>query len=248
MTRRLLKLVERGLGPIAASVPVRNWPSLFGKVYDVRVPNLIREQVPVSPKGPANTNILLDLLDETRAVPGNVAECGVYRGSTLIPVALYAKQQSFGAKFYGFDSFSGFGDTVAADVAMGGAPDNEKHAGGFSGTSQEYVQRRVDALGLSDRISLVPGFFSATFPTIPPLPWRFVHIDGDTYEAYRSCLEYFWPKLSDGGIILFDEYEDPPWPGCNLAVDEFVQANGIKINAIERNGYRKFYIRKAPAL
>lgn len=244
MNRQFKKFLQSVVGPLAAAVPVRRWPSLFGQLYDVRVPSRIREQSPPATRGPANTNVLFDLLDEIKPVPGDIAECGVYRGGTLIPMALYVSQQSLDVKLYGFDSFAGFGNTIDTDLALGGAADSEKHRGGFSSTSQEYVQSRIDALGLKDCVVLVNGYFAQAFSEIPARPWRFVHIDGDTYEAYRACLEYFWPKLSVGGIILFDEYQDPPWPGCDQAVNEFVRQRGIEIRRIERNGYFKFYIQK----
>jgi hypothetical protein len=43
-----------------------------------------------------------------------------------------------------------------------------------------------------------------------------------------------------GGIILFDEYNDSPWPGCNQAVDEFLVATSLKLEPITRDNYEKY--------
>jgi len=35
-------------------------------------------------------------------------------------------------------------------------------------------------------------------------------------------LEAIWPKISRGGVVLFDEYAIKNWPGETQAVDEFI--------------------------
>ena len=60
-----------------------------------------------------------------------------------------------------------------------------------------------------------------------------------------TCLEFFYPRMSQGGIILIDEYNDPSWPGCNKAVDEFIQTNSAKLSRIEDNNYVKYFIKKS---
>ena len=50
--------------------------------------------------------------------------------------------------------------------------------------------------------------------------------------------------MSPGGIVLFDEYNDPPWPGCNLAIDEFLADKPEKLMAITMNNYEKYFIQK----
>ena len=52
----------------------------------------------------ANIDILLTLRDSVRDLDGDVAECGVYRDSTLI---------------YGFDPLQGLGGEVKIDLALG---------------------------------------------------------------------------------------------------------------------------------
>jgi hypothetical protein len=51
--------------------------------------------------------------------------------------------------------------------------------------------------------------------------FSFVHLDCDIYESYKQCLEFFYLRLTPGAIVLFDEYNDPEWLGCTVAVDEF---------------------------
>ena len=74
-------------------------------------------------------------------------------------------------------------------------------------------------------MQLVSGYFRDTLQEFSELRFSFVHLDCDIYASYMECLEFFYPRLAPGGIILLDEYNDPPWPGCNKAVDEFLTAN-----------------------
>jgi hypothetical protein len=50
--------------------------------------------------------------------------------------------------------------------------------------------------------------------------------------------------LVKGGVILLDEYDDPPWPGCNKAVDEFLADKPEKPVAIQSDNFVKYFIRK----
>ena len=72
-------------------------------------------------------------------------------------------------------------------------------------------------------MTLIPGYCVETLEKLPEKKYSFVYLDCDIYDSsYRQTLRYFYGRMSPGGIILFDEYDDPPWPGCNLAVDEFL--------------------------
>ncbi len=47
------------------------------------------------------------------------------------------------------------------------------------------------------------------------------HIDVDIYAAVRDCLEYLYPRMAPGGMIVLDDYGFPSCPGARRAVDEF---------------------------
>ncbi len=145
----------------------------------------------------------------------------------------------------GSNSFEGFDSTIRTDLELGGAADLQKREGGFNQTSLGYVASRIDALGLDRQITLLKGYFEQTLPQAPESRYSFVHLDCDIYGSYRQCLEYFYPRMTPGGIILFDEYNDPPWPGCNKAIDEFLTDRAERPILIERDGFQKYYIEKA---
>jgi O-methyltransferase len=231
--------------PLATRLPVRVWPAWLGDLYGIKVPTNLRRNETPSPAGSANINIVLDLIDEVSAIDGDLAECGVYRGATLVTTGLYLRQGEADRRVYGFDSFEGFDASVEFDLKLAGAEDGQKVTGGFADTSHELIQKKLALLGLAERVQLIKGYFRDTLPAAAETRYAFVHLDCDLYESYRDCLAYFYERMNPHGIILLDEYDDPPWPGCNLAVDEFLRGRSERLETIERNNYIKRFIRKA---
>ena len=243
--RQLLRRIGcRTLGPLLRHVPISRWPAWCGDLFEVKIPANVQRKAVTTPEGGANINVILDLLGKVSHLPGDIAECGVFRGSTLIPITLWATTSLPARHVVALDSFSGFDASIALDLALGGEEDAEKREGGFSRTSEAFVTTRLRDLGLIDRVTIVPGYFDATLPTLAERRYCFVHIDCDVYEGYRSCLEYFHPRMVKGGVILLDEYNDPPWPGCNKAVDEFLAGRPETLHPIAFDGFEKYYIVK----
>ncbi len=233
------------LGPVMRHVPIGYWPGAAADLFEIKLPCNVRPQPVSSPAGGANINAIFDLLNRVRHLPGDIAECGVFRGSTLIPMALRIAQSGDDKHVIGFDSFEGFDAAIAADLLLGGDEDPQKRQGGFSQTSLGFVAGRVSALGLTRRVTLIPGYFDRTLPTAPERRYSFVHLDCDIHASYQQCLTYFFPRLVPGGIILLDEYNDPPWPGCNKAVDDFLAARPETVQPIVHDGFEKYFIVKS---
>jgi O-methyltransferase len=224
--------------------PISSWPGVVGVIHDIRVPRGVRPQPVASPEGYANINVILDLVERVDSIPGDLAECGVFRGSTLVPTAVFLQQKGISKHIFGFDSFQGFDDSVKKDIALGGIKDEQRKVGGFSDTSEALVRDKLRLFGVERGVTLVPGYFRDSLPSCANGRFSFVHLDCDTYDSYRECLSFFYPRLNPGGIVLFDEYNDPAWPGCNLAIDEYLAGKPEKPQSIERDNFQKFYIQK----
>jgi len=219
--------------------PIRSWPAITMLLYDIKIP---AAEALVKLVG-ANINILFDLLDKTRSVPGDIAECGVYRGRTLVPMAVYLAQNGSPKQVLGFDSFEGFDDAVNVDVRLGGSKSKDRHVAAFNETSVEFVQAKLARFALRNT-TLVKGFFRDTLAQQAERRFSFVHLDCDIYQSYKECLEFFYPRTSPGGILLFDEYKDPHWPGATKAVDDFLADKPEKPVPVTREHRQKFYIEK----
>ncbi len=142
---------------------------------------------------------------------GEIWECGVYRGATsrLISVAATDSSQPQ-RKIRLFDTFEGMPEQTEEydDIPVGE----------LSNTSLDEVRNRV---GAGDNVSYHPGFVPDTFAGLEESRLALVHIDLDQYQSIHACLDFVYPRMVAGGIILFDDYGKPGTYGSRLAADEF---------------------------
>jgi len=193
----------------------------------------------------------LSRIVETAAAPGClIAECGVYRGSTLLGMAhKLAAMRVPDYRLVGFDSFEGFPEPVPQDAL----PDGQYHAravkGVFADTSHEYLSRKVRSLGFDKSITLVKGYFEHTLPAWRDHQFDVVHLDVDLYQSYMTCLDFFYPRTRPGGYIVFDEYDFSAgvYPGAQKAIDSFLAGKAEKIQRFPEAVNPRYFIVKQPA-
>lgn len=155
--------------------------------------------------------------------PMVAAECGVYRGHTMIACLRIARDLRVPIRFVGLDSFSGLPALSDEDLELApeGAPYRQRTL--FDDTSLEAVQHLVNVAGFSRNVTLVRGFFNATLPSLKPALYDFVNIDCDLHASHIECLEYFYPRMKTGGIIFFDDYHSHDFPMAKKAIDTFLE-------------------------
>ena len=73
------------------------------------------------------------------------------------------------------------------------------------------------------RLHFYRGWFQDTFPKARIGKIALLHIDADFYDSVKLCLERWFPHVSSGGIIQFDDYDS--YLGCRTAVDQFLSAH-----------------------
>ena len=152
---------------------------------------------------------LYSLFLRTSTVLGDVAECGVYQGGSAAMLAVLIAR--FPPKrLHLFDTFKGIPDCN---------PEVDCHKiGDFSDTSIQRVKEKVGYEGL---VVYHEGVIPKTFAGLEGMVFSFVHVDVDVYPSYAACLNFFWPRLSPFGVMVFDDYGHSSCPGARKAVDEF---------------------------
>jgi O-methyltransferase len=246
MKQAIKRVVRSVAPPIVKHVYISRWPGWLGRTLDVKVPKSVIHKDELSPAGQANINIMLSMIDRTKHLPGEIADAGVFRGASTVAMALYLRQNGINKSIYAFDSFEGFPEEADADHSLGGAENEDRTTHGFNGTSATLVRTKLASFDLDDEVVLMPGYFNKTFALMnkSPLRFCFASLDVNLYESYKECLEFFYPRMVLGGILLIDEYNDPPWPGCNKAVDEFLVDKLETLQVAENNDYQKSYLVK----
>ncbi len=244
LRRSVLGALQAATGPWVSRWPLAELPAWLGRLHEINVPRGAAKNPVPAPYGPAHIKVLLALAQEVRHLEGDLAECGVYRGATLVPMGMYLRQSGVDKRLYGFDSFEGFDAAIESEIALGGAPDIHKRRGGFGDTSFQEVAAKLQRFGLFQQVQIIKGYFVDTLSQFSAHKFCLVHLDVDIYESYRVTLDFFYPRMVRGGVILIDEYNDPPWPGCNKAVDEFLDDKPESLEEIERDNHVKYFIRR----
>ena len=147
---------------------------------------------------------------------GNLAEVGVYRGGSaeIIANAKFSEK-----KLYLFDTFDGMPQVHEND--------NFCKQGDFGETSYEQVK---NGLRHFNNVFVYKGVFpqqNSSF--IENEQFALVHIDVDIYQSYKDCLEFFYPRMVHGGIMVLDDYNHEKCIGAKIATDEFLKDKKEKL-------------------
>ncbi|GIX02763.1 MAG: hypothetical protein KatS3mg112_1700 [Thermogutta sp.] len=154
---------------------------------------------------------LWTLVPEVRSVPGILLEVGVWRGGTGVLLAYRAQQLGMDSPIYLCDTFRG--------VVKASQNDPFYKGGEHADASPEIVEDLAERLGVAG-IKILPGIFpDETGPLLPPEPIRLCHIDVDTHDSAADCFRWVWPRLSPGGIVVFDDYGFSQCSGLASFVD-----------------------------
>ena len=199
---------------------------LIQAVIDRRLTYLTSEKLTVLMKAADGLN--------SRNVLGDFVEFGVALGGSAICIA---SKLVLGRAFYGFDNF----DLIPSPEPVDGAAPNRRYDVIRSGKSigigsdpyygyekdrLALVLRNFEAFGMpadDKRIVMVKGLYADTLPDRLPARIVLAHLDCDWYSPVKQCLDGTYPRLSDGGMIVVDDYGN--WDGCTKATDEFRSAH-----------------------
>lgn len=147
---------------------------------------------------------------------GNVAEAGVYRGE----FAKYINVMFPDRKLYLIDTFEGFdARNVKTERKKGFSEGNED----FTQTSIELV---LNQMAYKKNCIVKKGFFPETMNNVED-SFCFVSLDMDLYEATLSGLNWFWPRMVNGGVIFVHDCRNQSYIGCRKAVEEFALVNHV---------------------
>jgi len=151
---------------------------------------------------------------------GAAVECGVYRGQGLGSLVWWLREVQDPQMAWGFDAFVGFASASPEDEMDGVVPPFSQPE--YYGDARlETVEQFVAAIGLLNRIQLVPGYFEETLSQPPVEQISALSFDCDLYAAYRACLNLLYERVLSGGWIILDEYFPPKYPGARIAVGEY---------------------------
>lgn len=148
------------------------------------------------------------LMKLVASVEGDTAECGAFRGASSYLIC--RRIVGMGKKHHVFDSFEGLSDPRAEDGAY--------WKGGDLSSGEGVIR---DSLKDFNNVVYHKGWIPHKFYEVEDSKFSFVHLDVDLYQPTIDSLEFFYERVSPGGIILCDDYGFITCPGAKKAMDSF---------------------------
>lgn len=163
-----------------------------------------------------------------RGLEGSVAEGGVFRGTFAKYINAYFPDRDI----WLFDSFDSFNeDEVTFDKEQGYL--DKGYSGQFlKNTSMEYVR---GILPHPEKAIFKQGFFPQSTvgdDRLTEEKFVFVNLDFDLYQPIYAGLDFFFPQMVSGGVILVHDYFSWHCKGASIALDQWSKENGVSFMPI----------------
>lgn len=159
-----------------------------------------------------------------RGVEGDIAEVGVYRGR----FARLINETFPDRKMYLFDTFESFNEEeFNFEVEKERCPKDFREV--FTDTSVDFVLSRMK---YPQNCVVRKGFFPETAKGLESEKFAFVSIDVDFEKSIFKCLEFFYERLNDGGVLFIHDYNNRYLEGVKKAVYDYETKFCIHLNKI----------------
>jgi O-methyltransferase len=151
-------------------------------------------------------------------VPGDTAECGVFagKGSELI----CRRTARPGRVHHAFDSWQGLPAPEPVDGPLW-------HEGDLR-IERDHAEERLR----EHAVAFWPGFIPDRFAEVGDRAFALVHVDVALHRPTADSLAFFWPRLSERGLLICDDYGNDACPGVRRAVDDFFADGATPIAAL----------------
>jgi O-methyltransferase len=170
-------------------------------------------------------------------LPGAIVECGVWKGGSIMAVALTLLQLGVrDRKLYLYDTFEGMAEPSELDIDVHGqaasrlmANADKRSSSVWAYSPLEQVERAVYDTGYDPaQIVFVKGKVEETLPDAAPSEIALLRLDTDWYESTCHELIHLYPRLVHGGVLIIDDYGH--WQGARRAVDEYINENKLRLS------------------
>lgn len=172
-------------------------------------------------------------------IPGAIVECGVWRGGSMMAVALTLQSLNARRELFLFDTFEGmppptevdrdFRGVAAAEIFRSFAKRRER----WCAASLEEVRANIESTGYC-YVQFIKGRVEDTIPVRAPQSIALLRLDTDWYESTKHELTHLYPRVMRGGVLIVDDYGH--WQGSRKATDEYFAQSPILLNRLDYTG------------
>jgi len=164
------------------------------------------------------------LLRITHCVHGDTAEVGCWKGA--MSYLICKSNQTTDKHHHIFDSFEGLSQPLEIDGS-------HWHAGDMF-APEDLVHKNLSRF--EGRYSTYKGWVPTRFSDLSDILFSFVHIDVDLYQPTLDSIDFFYPRLSNGALLVCDDYGFSSCPGATQAIKDYLQDKPEKMIAMASGG------------
>lgn len=164
---------------------------------------------------------------------GDFVECGVNKGFLSHILMDYLDFDTCGQDFYLVDTYQGFDgrylEPKERDRLREYASASKSGKPWEMGIYEPCYDFVVNAFSVFKCAKIVKGSVPDILSAINTDRVAYLSIDMNCVAPELAAIEYFWPKMLVGGVVVLDDYA---WPGHEAqkdAMDEFAVRNGTQI-------------------
>lgn len=168
-------------------------------------------------------------------VPGDIAECGVWRGGSSMICALTLLSDGDSSRtIHLFDTYEGMPDSTDKDVFLDGVTTIPK--GALAASLEEVRENLYSTKYPKEKLAFIKGMVEQTLPAHAPEKLALLRLDTDFHDSTYHAMVHLYPRLSPGGVLVLDDFGS--MQGARDAVLNYFKENDIHvlIHRIERLG------------
>jgi O-methyltransferase len=171
---------------------------------------------------------LWQLCEQLQHIAGDVLEIGVWKGGSAVLLANKFASLNVALTVFAADTFKGVVKVTNEDPSYKGGEHHE--------TSEQLVQELANKVN-HQPLNILNGIFPEdTAYLVDKNQFRLIHIDVDIYQSAKDVFEWAWPRLSIGGMVVFDDYGFSTCQGITKLVNNY-QNSPDKIVIHNLNGH-----------
>jgi O-methyltransferase len=152
---------------------------------------------------PSEACQIMSAVDAVQRIPGDMAELGVWNGASAKMISSRSPERVL----HLFDTFEGLPKPTEKDSSR--FKENQYRC------SLDEVKKYLN----SGTFRFHKGLFPASTAGLSETRFAFVHLDADLYESTKAGLEWFYPRLNKGGMLICHDFDTAA--GVNRAFEEF---------------------------
>jgi hypothetical protein len=183
----------------------------------------------------------LQLCEAFKHIGGDFVECGVWKGGMSAAIAEVLGKDR---QIHLFDSFEGLPPAKPIDgqEALAWQQNVKSEAYYDNCTADEGFAIEAMRLAGHGKYQLHKGWFDKTMPGSIQNPIGILRLDGDWYDSIFTCLQNLFPRVSEGGIVVLDDYYT--WDGCAKAVHDYLSSIQSPSRIFQWNNSIPFIVKK----